>query len=496
MKLSFPSLSILVFILSFATKQLGRAQNGLSWSPPVSVASVSFGSANPRFALLPGGVPVAVWGKATTTPKIWCARWDGSAFTTPVEVNTGGLLPGLYDFAGIDVATAGQKVFVVFEKTDSGPGIFLVRSDDGGDTWQDPDTVFIAPSDMLVTISAIAVDGAGNPMVSFLLQTSTETNAHVHLARSIDGGLTFPTSTNASFPVDGGQACECCYQDILPLGGDTVFVAFRANRSNLRDMWITRSTDGGETFDTACDIDAQDWVVNACPFSGPQMARLAGDSLLAVWMSKGNGMVRVYASTLHGGTMAKGQEFGFPGSSGVPAIAYSQNHPDVAGQRDTVAVVWEESGFAGTGQDILCAFSTTGAAGLSGNLGNITAATGAQKFPQLRYVDGVFHLVYVNSTAGLAYRRGTVVAPSAVDKVSLTKNKVRLLPNPAGDFLFIESVTPPGAVEILTLAGQVVHVAAVQGGRLKIADLPAGIYFLKIKGNKDEIIDFQRFVKQ
>lgn len=482
----------LVFFLSLCLPQGVFSQNGLSWSPPVSVAAASFGDSSPRMALLSDGTPVVVWGKPAAVSQIWCARWMGTGFSPPVLVNTGSIAPGIYEFGGLDVATAGQRVFVVFENFDQ--GIFLARSEDGGATWQSPVTVFATPAGMGNTISAIATDAAGNPIVTFLLQTSSETDAHVHLAHSTDGGLTFSSSTNASAPADdNGQACECCYQDILTTDNDTVFVAFRANRDDLRDMWVTRSTDNADTFDTACDVDAQDWTISACPFSGPRLARLAGDSLLAVWMSRGSGLTRVYASTLHGGTMSKGVEFGFPGSSGESA--FNQNHPDVAGRQDTVAMIWEENGFFGTGQDLVCAFSTTGAGGLATNLAAMFDA-GAQQFPQLSYANGVFHLLYVNSTQGLAYRQGTVVAPSSAYEANFGKNLVLVFPNPVGDFLYLQTDVPGGLVEIISVAGKSVMTAPLKQGEVQVSGLSPGIYFLKIFSDGGALLDVQKCVKQ
>lgn len=487
----FAVVKTLIFSLALAVAPRGFAQNGLSWSAPEPVAAASFGVASPRLALLPGGEAIVVWGKTDATPQIWCARWNGNAFETPVQIGTGGITPGLYEFGGLDVATAGQRVFVVFENFDQ--GIYLARSDDGGASWQPPVTVFGTPPGMANTISAVAVDAAGNPLVSFLLQTSAETDAHVELARSTDGGLTFPASANASVPADDGQTCECCYQDILPAGNDTVFVAFRANRDNLRDMWVTRSTDGGNAFDTACDADAQDWIVSACPFSGPRLTRLGGDSLLAVWMSKGSGNLRVYASTLHGGTMIKGIEIGFPGSGVAPL--YNQNRPDAAGQRDTVAVVWEETGFANTGQDLVCAFSTTGAGGLAANIAPLPIIL-AQKFPQLAYADGVFHLLFVNGTQGLAYCQGTVMAASGAGEALVMNKAARLSPNPVGDFLRLDAGSPAARVEIWSATGTPARAGRMEPGELFVGDLAAGVYFLKISGKEGGGIEVLKFLKQ
>ncbi len=485
-------LKILVLWCVFCIPVYAFSQSGLSWSPAIPVAAAGFGSSSPRLALLADGTPVAVWGKSGITPQIWCAHWNGTAFSPPVQVNTAAISPGVYDFGGLDVAAFGQQVFIVFENFNQ--GIFLAHSNDSGASWQPPVTVYATPPGMGTTISAIATNASGNPLVTFLLQTSAETDAHVHLARSTDGGLNFTEFTNASAPAgDNGQACECCYQDILTVGDDTVFIAFRANRNNLRDMWVTRSTDGAGTFMAACDADSQDWVVSACPFSGPRLARLAGDSLLTVWMSKGSGATRVYASTLHGGTMEKGSELGFSGSSG--AAVFNQNHPDVAGMRDTVAMIWEESGFSGTGQDLVCAFSTSGAGGLTTNVVAQPEA-GTQKLPQLSYSNGIFHLLYVNGTQGLAYRQAEIVAPADAGEVFSKRDRVRIQPNPASDFLNLQTTITIGSVEVITVTGYTILTPPPKQGALNVSNLLPGVYFLKILNVNGEVLDIQKFIKQ
>jgi hypothetical protein len=471
------------FILLFPS--LCQAQNGLVWSPVLPISTLSFGTASPRIALLSDGNPAAVWG---TSNKIWFSKMVNGVFLAPLEVNTGGISPGIYDFGGLDIATSDEHVFVVFERFQQ--GIYCVRSDDNGASWLAPVTVFTNATGHGSTISSIAVDAVGNPMVSFLYELSNESNANVQLVRSLDAGLTFSVVSDASAPAGGDFVCECCYQDILPSGGDTVFVALRNNRSNIRDIWVTRSTDGGSIFDAVCDADAQDWQVNVCPFSGPRMLRMKGDSLLTVWMTKTTAGLRVFGSTLNMATMEKGWEFPLPQSGTI--ANYTQNHPDVAGNRDTIAMVWEETGFSGNqGQEIICAFSATGINGLSENRFNVSAASATQKFPQLTYKNGIFHLIYTDPSKGLVYRAGTVVAPNTTMEAVL--NEVEIAPNPVFDNLHLKSNSEIGKIEIISMLGISVFQADFVGNEanLALSTLPTGVYFLKTN-EKNKV---QRFVK-
>jgi hypothetical protein len=469
---------------------LGFGQNGLLWSTPLPISTLAFGSASPRLTLLPDGNPAAVWGTQT---KIWFSKKENGLFLAPIEINTGSIVPGIYDFGGLDIAASGTHVFIVFERFQQ--GIFCVRSEDAGNTWSAPVTVFSNATGRASTISSVSVDNNGNPMVSFLYQLSNETNANVQLVRSLDAGLTFSVVTNASTPAGGDFVCECCYQDILPTGGDTVFVAFRNNQANLRDMWVTRSTNGGTAFDAGCDVDAVDWQVNVCPFSGPRLTQISNDSLLSVWMSKTAAGLRVFGSTLHGGSMEKGWEFALPPTT--TSNLFNQNHPDVAGNQDTIAMVWEESGFSGNlGQEIICAFSTTGTAGLLGNRNNVSMASSSQKLPQLAYKNGVFHLIYSDPSKGVVYRAGTVVAPNTIKEI--VDANLQILPNPVKDILYFESNIEQGEVIIFSSIGVLISQRKFIGykSKLSVAELNSGFYFLKMIDNNGQIIDIQSFIKE
>ena len=466
-------------ICLFGSAFVAIGQNGLLWSAPAPVSSSDYGYYSPRLALLSDGNPAVAWGGGN---DIYFSRMLNDTFTSPVLLPNGNTTPLAFDFGGLDLAAAGSTLYVVFETAQS--GIQVVRSLDAGASWQDPVSAYTPALGKFATISSITVDPAGNPMISFLLENSNESNAVVWLTRSLDGGVTWQAGAEASAPAMDDYVCECCYQDILPISEDTIFVAFRSNRNNLRDMWVSRSSNGGISFDDACDADAQDWVVNACPFSGPKMARLGSDSLLMVWMSKPGTALRVFGSTLHQETMQKGWEFGFPGSAGVNL--FNQNHPDVAAHGDTLAIVWEETGFSGTGQEIVCAFSTTGTAGLPINLANISNIPGTQRFPQIAYRQGALHVVYADSQNGVSYQTSTVIPSSGVGQAPAIK-AFSVVPNPTSGRIKVISNQTPGTILLYHPNGHLLRTAE-NTDELSIGDLPNGLYFIGYYGQVQKLI--------
>ena len=98
-----------------------------------------------------------------------------------------------------------------------------------------------------------------------------------------------------------------------------MLLAFRNNDDNLRDIWATKSTDGGENFPEATDIDDTDWQTFSCPSSGPH-SLIAGDSLFTTFFSAGEGSARVYLSSMHISSMEKGMQLKFPTFTGEETV--------------------------------------------------------------------------------------------------------------------------------------------------------------------------------
>ena len=472
-------------IATFATCcQVASGQAGIFWSDPVAVAASSFGGDSPRIALLADGSPIVLWGKSGLNAKIYFSWLENGQFTDPVQINTNGIGPEVYSFGGLDLATHGDAVFLVFENFSN--GIFLVRSTDGGQTFELPISVFDPPPGDWATLPSVAADDNGNPLVSVIRELANETQARYVMMRSTDGGQTFGPPVVASEPAAGEYVCECCPSDIFSKN-DNVWLAFRNNDNNLRDAWVSRSTDGGETFGTAADVDATDWVINACPISGIKIAPLGGDSLISAWMSGASGLGRVSFSTLNGGTMEKGWEFEFPQTN----VNAQQLRPDAAGANDTIGVVWEESGFGLNSTDLMFAFSKNGAAGLTTNFTNLTEATGAQRYPALAYSNGFFHLVYADANGELKYRKGTVSEVTPVSYFEKNELTVELVSQPVRGNLLLRVQSPVSRqleLVLLDASGKSVKIwsdVTVAPGtdlvKLGTRQVAPGLHFLQVK---------------
>jgi len=449
------------------------AQNTVLWGDSMVVASTPQPITAPRVVLLNDGTPLVTWGTSGNSSQIWCSRFENGAFSSPVGVVQEPYNPSLFGFGGYDVAVSDSLVFIVFEQIQE--GIFLARSDDGGLTFSPPNLVQGPISGGYATISSVAVDGTGNPVVSYIRDKN---GATYEIRRSIDGGFNFQDPVTANAPAPGGNVCECCSSDILT-SGDSVWLLFRNNNQNIRDIWVSRSNDLAATFDIASDVDATDWQLNTCPIAGPRMAR-SGDSLITVWVSGASGSGKVYLSTLHAGTMQPGQQFGFPPS---PPLT-TQSLPDVSAQGDTIGLVFLEKS-----KEIVFRFSTSGANGLLNQSQRFAVPNHSLQYPSLTFRDGVFHLIYSDVTADkVFYRQGILTQSNVTNEPS--NAGISVFPNPVASgssFLVEMDINQGGKVNFELMDGIGKVVAGFeslekrvndQSIELKTRDLPAGIYFL------------------
>jgi hypothetical protein len=459
-----------LLLLSILQINFMTAQTIVEWSDSLIITSTSNAITSPKIFVKPDGNLMATWGTNGNPSQIWCAHWENGGFGSPVEVLKNPYNPSLFGFGGYDVAVYDSLVYVVFEQQQD--GVSLAVSRDGGHTFDQPSNVQGAISGAYVTLASVVADGTGNPVVSYIVENNV---AVYQVRRSTDFGASFLPPVTANTPAPGGAVCECCTSDLLA-SGDSIWMVYRNNNQNLRDIWVTRSSDLATSFTVATDVDATDWVLNSCPISGPKIAK-SGDSLLLVWMSKANSSGRIYLSSLHGSTMQFGQQIDMPN---LPGLLNAQSQPDVAAHYDTVGVAHVEKA-----REILFYHSVTGATDIKKHPQRFAVPNHSLQLPSLAFHNGFFHLVYVDQTADqILYRKGTIEKSSRVSE-SEKLIELSIFPNPAAsETLQINS--PVLKMEQLTVSDVsgktlVVNHLNDHAANLKLPGLKPGIYFLQVK---------------
>ena len=281
-------------------------------SEPLSVTNLddSYGRKSPKIAVNAAGEIMVFWMR-TGSEAFFISTLINGVFSTPVQIPFGGINPNLWSGSlGPNMASEGDDVYVTFEVY--GDAIYVSHSSDAGETWGDPVAAFVPPQGRKATIPVIAVDADGQPYVAYVNTNNSEADAYYGMVRSTDFGETFLAEVDVSIESDGDEVCECCNGHIDVADNGDVYVAFRNNDNNLRDIWLTRSIDGGDTFTSAFDIDETDWNVSACPSNGPHFTIVNDEVVTAFFSGTGSDGSGAYYSTFDSGSSTAGSTSSVP----------------------------------------------------------------------------------------------------------------------------------------------------------------------------------------
>lgn len=395
----------------------------ITWSAPITVVTGStYGNLHPRVTLNRSGNPLVLWGKNDT--RAFFSRWNGTAFTGPVAVGNTGINVFAQSWAGPDIASFGDTVYVTMKRTPetmSMNHMYMAHSYDGGITFSD--TVRIDNIDTsLSRFPVVTTTSSGNPLVTFMKFNTSFGDAKYVVTKSSDYGMTFSPDVLASGTA--GDVCDCCPSSIIS-SGSKVALLFRNNVSMIRDIWAGVSTDGGMTFSSTMRVDTTNWMIMSCPSSGPD-GFIIGDSLYSVFMSTASGTAFVYLSrsSMSGGTTRHNRITGmFTGLS-------SQNYPRIANAGNAAAAVWKQN--TTSGNSIVYSFTTNISSGFA-TYSVVPTATGSGAInADVAMTPGAIHVVWEDDNTGsVMYVKGTYTVPTTAVTHSYTENLINLYPNPA-----------------------------------------------------------------
>lgn len=411
------------------------------------------------------------------TEPLYAARWNGTGFGAPVQITPNNVDPFIMTWAGPDMAAAGNTVFAVFKQQPEMMNyIYIVKSTDGGVTWSDTTRVETMTG-AYARFPSLAVTSSGNPAVMFMTFNSSWGNAEYVVANSTDGGQTFQVPVNVS-ALSGSDVCDCC-PGYIEIEGNNQVASFRRNNNNMRDMWAAVSTNSGVTFPTVMDVDNTNWMINACPSSGPD-PYLWNDSLITVFMSGSTGDNRIILNTRNISTQQNGYTTMLAGT--VPSNA-SQNYPFIAGNGDTVAVVWQQNDNGN--MNSYYSWSLDGAAGLINNEAMLNNNTmNAQENPHIAYSNGTFHFVFTDGMTGNVIYKKATIDPTGLNELQ-NEQVISVAPNPFSDYATV-NFDNPGKVSVegrvYDVSGKLVRTLTSSADRLTIdrGSLEPGMYFLTI----------------
>jgi hypothetical protein len=209
-----------------------------------------------------GGVkPGTNKGAACVTPVLKPGQIPGSPFGKNTQVSGGGGGASLEAETQLAVDPMNKNVVVSWNALSGRAGLGVAHSGDDGLTW---DRSIALPGSTLVDKNTqqsdpvVAVDSLGTFYVGWVgfdyaNQSGQPSNMHIFIAKSTDGGVTFPEVDLVSPPSEwvSGGFLDKPWVYVNPID-DSVWMTWdrQASASSIIDIRVTRSTDGGKTWST------------------------------------------------------------------------------------------------------------------------------------------------------------------------------------------------------------------------------------------------------
>jgi hypothetical protein len=289
-----------------------------TFSPNIRVNDDAAGSMQmaPQVRVDRQGRVYVVWSDFRTNTEgdlyISSSTDRGITFSASRPVYTGGAaISGMQRGVQFAIDSRGWLHLVWLEQKGD-MDVFYSRSTDMGATFTAPVRLSGDSAKHSQDFPSIAVDSSDNIYIAFIdnrdLRNGLSNAAQLYFTKSTDGGSNFSPAIRASNMPDGvGGSCECCNTSIAATGNGHVYISFRSDINDRRDIFIARSLNGGLSFDTAIPAASEQWIIPACPMTGSTIALDREETAHVMWRDlrpSANGQKYVYYTTLRFGDTA------------------------------------------------------------------------------------------------------------------------------------------------------------------------------------------------
>ncbi len=276
------------------------------------------GVMQPQIAASPDGRVQVAFGKGTAIYHT-VSNDGGRTFSKPVQIAA---LPKLaLGMRRGPRITATDRILAVSAISHESGDLFAWNSADGGAKWSKAATINTVPKCAREGLHAMAGDGRGLAVLTWLDLRSGGTELWSAVSR--DGGVSWGGNTRAYRSPDG-HICECCHPSAAISPRGEIAVMWRNWLGGSRDMYVAMSGDGGGSFGAAQKLGSGTWKLDGCPMDGGALAFTAGD-LLTTWRREKSA-------------------FSAPAKGAAPEAMLSQTgaQPIVLAEKGGASFVWQE----------------------------------------------------------------------------------------------------------------------------------------------------------
>ncbi len=235
-----------------------------------------------------GGVVVAWITYEGQANHLYVGR-PGTEASKAVRVNPEGLtVDSLHQPPGLAIGPGGE-LYLSWSSAKAKPeGVLfasdlrLSRSIDGGQSFESPLRVN-EDRPIAHSFEGLAAAADGTVVLSWIDSRDGWDQASTHVARigergtRVDGVVTLDRDT-----------CVCCRSHITTGPNNTVAVTWRkVFPGDIRDMVVSLSQDGGQSFTPSTLVNADRWQLNACPHRGGSVAFDSRGQTYLTWYTEG-----------------------------------------------------------------------------------------------------------------------------------------------------------------------------------------------------------------
>lgn len=214
-----------------------------------------------------------VYGRADTV--FYTVSTRAGTFSPPEVV---AVLPHVFTFAtrGPQVAVSGSGILVT-ACTSTGNIYSYLKAGDG--KWSEG--IAINDRDTTAKEGLMALGADGNKAYAVWLDLRGNKRNKIYGASSADGGRSW-LANRLVYASPDSSVCECCKPSVI-VKGDNVYVMFRNWLKGNRDLYLTSSADGGNSFGSAGKLGKGSWPLDGCPMDGGAMTLNDKHEIQTVW---------------------------------------------------------------------------------------------------------------------------------------------------------------------------------------------------------------------
>lgn len=205
----------------------------------------------------------------------------GQSFASPIPVDS---LPGLHLGMSRGPQIASSKLSTVITAIDKKGDLYAYVLNRKTGEWGKRFAISDVPEIAKEGFNALASDGQHTFFVIWLDLRNDRKNK-IFGAVSKDGGKTW-AKNKLIYRSPDSTVCECCQPSVI-MDKNQVFVMYRNWINGSRDMYVTASKDGGNTFLPAQKMGNGTWKLNACPMDGGAISLNKKGILTTVWRREG-----------------------------------------------------------------------------------------------------------------------------------------------------------------------------------------------------------------